>query len=61
MMPKRISGIITFIIDSDIRMMPKPVRRVGVKASGVQQVMATEQETKLTIVVKKRTNCNSSH
>ena len=43
------------------RMMPKPVRRVGVKASGVQQVMATEQETKLTIVVKKRTNCNSSH
>jgi len=25
------------------RMMPKPVRRVGPKASGVEQVMATEQ------------------
>jgi hypothetical protein len=26
------------------RMMPKPVKRIGVKASGVQQVMATEQK-----------------
>ena len=25
------------------RMMPKPVKRIGVKASGVQQVMATER------------------
>jgi hypothetical protein len=48
------------MIDSRGRMMPKPVRRIGVKASGVQQViasgvqqvMATEQKENVSLSIK---------
>ena len=49
--PRQTKDIPVLMIESRGRMMPKPVKRIGVKASvvqqvivfGVQQVMATEQ------------------